>query len=32
VAPNNRPAGRLRNRRIEIILTLTSAQDTAINQ
>ncbi len=32
VAPNNRPAGRLRNRRTEIMLTLTSAQDTAINQ
>jgi outer membrane protein OmpA-like peptidoglycan-associated protein len=32
VAPNNKPAGRLRNRRIEIILTLSSAQNTAINQ
>ena len=32
VAPNNRPAGRLRNRRTEITLTLASAQNTAINQ
>lgn len=32
VAPNNKPAGRLRNRRIEIILTLSSAQNTAVNQ
>jgi outer membrane protein OmpA-like peptidoglycan-associated protein len=32
LAPNNRPQGRLRNRRTEITLTLTSAQNTAINQ
>jgi outer membrane protein OmpA-like peptidoglycan-associated protein len=32
VAPNNRAQGRLRNRRTEITLTFTSAQDTAVNQ
>ncbi|HEX8141836.1 MAG TPA: OmpA family protein [Pyrinomonadaceae bacterium] len=32
VAPNNKPGGRLRNRRTEITLTLTSPQNTAINQ
>lgn len=32
VASNTKASGRLRNRRTEIVLTLTSAQDTAINQ
>lgn len=32
VAPNNKPSGRLRNRRTEITLTLTGSQNTAINQ
>ncbi|HEV2916038.1 MAG TPA: OmpA family protein [Pyrinomonadaceae bacterium] len=32
VAPNNRAQGRLRNRRTEITLTFTNAQDTAVNQ
>jgi outer membrane protein OmpA-like peptidoglycan-associated protein len=32
VASNTKASGRLRNRRTEIVLTLTSAQNTAINQ
>jgi outer membrane protein OmpA-like peptidoglycan-associated protein len=32
VAPNTKPSGRLRNRRTEITLTLTNAQNTAVNQ
>ncbi|HEY6186832.1 MAG TPA: OmpA family protein [Pyrinomonadaceae bacterium] len=32
VAPNNKPSGRLRNRRTEITLTLNGSQNTAINQ